>query len=283
MELVVTSLQQSLSPACRVPTDIKFVFKEENDGASSLKEVRAHKVILALVSDVFEKGFYGDIRDDGCVVIKDASHDSFEAMINFIYNVNSDVSIYDLERLCSLYYLGDKYNINALKIETLLAIIKKDIPAEEILGVCVLMEQHSVHEELKETLQKTTAKSLSKIFEGDLGKAIDFLAQIEIDDSTPISAKSLVLLLAGMKKIKPTMVCGNCKSYPCLTGVGITRENFVPGAKVSGVNGGNPNIDMLLRMDNHDSELFHAVDKLAGGRLNTYTLSPKWYVYNCRS
>lgn len=281
MELVVTSLRQSLSPACRVPTDIKFVFKEENDGASSLKEVRAHKVILALVSDVFEKGFYGDIRDDGCVEIKDASHESFEAMINFIYNVNSDLSIYDLERLCSLYYLGDKYNINALKKETLIAIIKKDIPAEEIIGVCVLTEQHSVHEELKDTLQKTTAQSMMKIFEGDLGKAIDFLAQSEIDDTTPMSAKSLVLLLARMKKIKP-LVCGNCKSNPCLTDVGITRENFVPGAKVSDVNGGYPTIDMLLSLDDQDSEYFNGVDT-AGGRHYNLLLSPNWYVYNCRS
>jgi len=279
MELIVTSLQQSLLEASRVPTDIKFLFKEENDSVSSVKEVRAHKLILALVSDVFEKGLFGDIRDDGSVEIKDATHDSFEAMVNFIYNVKTDMSIYDFERLCSLYYLGEEYNINALKKEALLAISKKGIPVEEILGVCALAEQYSVHDGLKETLLKTTAQSLWKIFKGDLKNALDFFSQIEVDDTTTNSAKSLVQLIASLKKIKQ-MVCDNCKSSLslCLTGVGITRENFVPGAKVSGVEV-NPD-NLAVKLDSLDStfmDMFLGVDK--NDRLTAAYLNR--YVYNC--
>ena len=129
MELVMNGLQQSLSLASRIPTDIKFLFKEENDGVTSLKEVKAHKFILALVSDVFEKEFYSDIIEDCSVEIKDATKDSFEAMINFIYSINTDLSIYDSDILCSIYYLGEKYNINTLKKEALAAISSKDILA----------------------------------------------------------------------------------------------------------------------------------------------------------
>jgi len=279
MELLVTSLQQSLSPVSGIPTDIKFLFKVENDGVSSFKELRAHKLILALVSDVFKKGFYGDFSEDGSIEITDTTHDSFKAMINFIYNVNTDIILYDFDILCSLYNLGEKYNIKALKKETLLAISNKGMPSEEILGVCVLAEQYSVHEELKETLQMATAQSLSTIFEGDLAKAIDFFAQRDIDDSTPISAKSLAQLIARLMKIKP-MVCHNCKSSPCLTGVRITKENFVPGAKASNVHESIPPIVInLLCLDDRDNRFFFAVDQ--SGRHCAYIL--KWYVYHCRS
>jgi len=279
MELLVTSLQQSLSPVSGIPTDIKFLFKVENDGVSSFKELRAHKLILALVSDVFKKGFYGDFSEDGSIEITDTTHDSFKAMINFIYNVNTDIILYDFDILCSLYNLGEKYNIKALKKETLLAISNKGMTSEEILGVCVLAEQYSVHKELKETLQMATAQSLSTIFKGDLAKAIDFLAQLDIDDSTPISAKSFAQLIARLMKIKP-MVCHNCKSSPCLTG-GITKENFVPGAKVVSClqEGIPPNVINLLSVDDRDNRIFFAVDK--SGRHCAYIL--KWYVYHCRS
>ena len=82
-----------------------------------------------------------------------------------------------------------------------------------------------------------------------------------------------------MKKIKQ-MVCDNCKSSLslCLTGVGITRENFVPGAKVSGVNPDNP----AVKLDSLDStfmDMFLAVDendRLLAAYLNNY-------VYNCEN
>jgi len=278
-EMIVTSLQQSLSSASRIPTDIKFSFKVENDGATSTKEIKAHKFILALVSDVFEKGLYGEMKEDDGVEIKDVTHESFEAMIKFIYSVNTDINYYECEMICSLYYLGDKYNINALKKEALSAISGKDILAEEVLDVCVLADQYSVHEELYETLQIAAAQSLSKIFAGDLAKAIDFFNQIDIN-RTPISGKSLVQIMARVKKIKPT-VCQNCKSIPCLTGVGITRENFLPGAKVEGVNGGIHDIDKLDRL-NSSYGSFDGLDTQGRVRRNL-TLSQNWYVYKCLS
>ena len=48
-------------------------------------------------------------------------------MIDYIYNKKDDLKIYELDLLCSLYYLGDKYNINKLVKETLEAIRGKVI------------------------------------------------------------------------------------------------------------------------------------------------------------
>ena len=143
-KLISTSLQQSLSAASSIPSDIKFLFKKETNGVPAVQYIRAHKLILALVSDVFEKAFCGGFKDDGCIEIEDATKESFEAMINFIYTKETDLSIYGFEMLCSIYYLADKYNINALKEETLEAIKAKEILVDNVLDVGLLAEQHSV-------------------------------------------------------------------------------------------------------------------------------------------
>ena len=125
--LVLTSLQESLEPTSRKPTDVTFIFREEWCGFSNFKEIKAHKFVLSLVSDVFEAAFYGDIQDNGRIEIKDATAEAFEAMIHFIYNIESSVCNYDFEMICSLYCLADKYNIGALKEESLQAIYNKEI------------------------------------------------------------------------------------------------------------------------------------------------------------
>ena len=76
--LLVAEVQQSLSSTSNLPTDVKFLFKEEAESGPIVKEIRAHKLILALVSDVFRAGFYGGIADDGNIVIEDATKEAFE-------------------------------------------------------------------------------------------------------------------------------------------------------------------------------------------------------------
>jgi len=232
-DLIVSSVQERRSSAFRIPSDIRFTFREheDEDAKKNIQEIRAHKFILALVSDVFHKEFYGGLGDDGSVEIKDASRDSFEAMINFIYNVKTDMNNYNFEILCSLYYLADKYNINALKKEALSSISNKSIPASEALSVGVLADVHSVHEELAETLLVVASRSLANEFKGDMKKSVDFFDQIDLV-ATPISTNSLVHIMAKMKNIIPP-VCDKCKASPCLSGVGITKENFVQGSKIS--------------------------------------------------
>ena len=155
--LLATRVQQSLSSTSDLPTDVKFLFKEEAESGTIVKEIRAHKLILALVSNVFQTGFFGGIVDDGDIIIKDASKEAFEVMIEFIYNKVTDISNCDFDILCETYYLSDKYNINLLKEETLRSIRSKDISAGNVLEVVNLAEQHSAHEELVETLYEAVS------------------------------------------------------------------------------------------------------------------------------
>jgi len=237
-------VQQTLPVASDIiPTDVKFEFEEEEDGIVTIKEIKAHKFILSLVSDVFRNGFYGGILDDGKIKIKDVTKESFEAMIDFIYDRKTDVSIYEWDILCSLYYLGDKYNIKILMEESLKAILSKEITAENVVNVGLLAEQNSVHEELAETLYDAAAKGLSKMFDSDYGdevvvKVQQFFHELETTESptSTSSFKSLVKIMARVRKLA-VCVCKNCRTTPCLNGKEITKENYVQGAAVSQVRG----------------------------------------------
>ena len=78
----------------------------------------------------------------GSIDLTDMKKDSFEAMIDYIYK-GVDLGTHDLCMLCSLYCLGDKYNISILVEESLERIKSKDISTENILNVCLLADQYS--------------------------------------------------------------------------------------------------------------------------------------------
>jgi len=236
-DLLISSVKQSLSTESGIPTDVKFTFKEEVFGFPIIEEIRAHKLILALVSDVFKNGFYGGWADDSIIEVKDVTKDSFGAMIDFIYNKKTDLKTYDFEHLCTLYYLADKYNINVLKEETLKAIRSKEISPKNILDVGFLADKHSIHEELVEHLYEAAAESLSHKFNGDLDKVVEFYTEIDASETKPsVSCKSLVNIMKRVKRVRKrklsSPVCENCENSPCITGKGLNKDNFVPGAKV---------------------------------------------------
>jgi len=275
---ILTGLQQSLSAEFGIPTDIKFLFKKEVDGSTTMEEVRAHKYILALASNVFKTGFYGRLEDNGSIDITDATKEAFEAMISFIYVKETKVNSHDFDLLCSLYYLADKYNIAALEKEILEAIKSKEISAENVIDVGVLAVQYAVHEKLAEALYEACAKRLSRKFNGDLNKVAEYLSEINSDDSLDLTrCKSVLKIMARLCKIMASY-CVNCKASPCITGVRLSRDNFVEGAKITAVAGGRG----ITSID-HGSELlgsvkFNGVDK-DGDTCEGITL--KYYAFKC--
>jgi len=222
------------SSASNIPTDVKFLFKkEEEDGSTTVKEVNAHKFILALVSDVFRAEFYGALPDENTIDIKDVNQESFGAMIDFIYNREGHLGTYDLDTLCALYCLGDrdKYNIDILVKESLTEIRCKEISTENILNVGLLAEQYSPREQLVDTLYDSAAQSLSEKFDGEFGSVIEFFNKLGAEAEAPASP-SVTTLMKIVGKVKKPTVCENCKSSPCMDGIKLTLENFVPDADV---------------------------------------------------
>jgi len=271
---VVTKLSQCLSPTSTIPADVRFLFNEEEKSVKI--EIKAHKFVLALASDVFGREFYGSMKEgQDDVDIVDASPEVFQAMIDFVYNKQPDLNKYDLRFLSLLYYLGDKYNIVDLRDKIIVTISsKQEITNENVIEVALLAEENSVHEKLSETLYDVVACFLVKKFGGKLINAINMFSQTEATE-----AHGLVLMKT-MAKMAKFILCSNCQSSTCRNGVGVTRENFMPGAKVTGVNQrGNEQIDRLIDIHAY-SDQFAGIMK-NGIPSTPFTLDPTYYVYNC--
>ena len=85
MSVAETDWQSFLAPDSELPPDVNFLVKDgENEGQS--QTVRAHKFLLAGVSPVFRRMFFGPMKEVGDVVeLKDTTLEAFDTMLNYIY------------------------------------------------------------------------------------------------------------------------------------------------------------------------------------------------------
>ncbi|XP_055305907.1 BTB/POZ domain-containing protein 3-like [Sitodiplosis mosellana] len=84
--------------------DVNFVFGEGIDS------VAAHKILLACVSTVFHRMFYGSLPEKGDIVIEDASRDAFKEFLQFFYLSKVRLSsehIFQVVNLCKKYEMAD--------------------------------------------------------------------------------------------------------------------------------------------------------------------------------
>jgi len=206
------------------PADVRFWFKDA-DGA--VKEVKAHTQILASASDVFCRQFYGSLKAENDVEIKDARQEVFLAMIEYIYNKKLVFKDASLNFLASLYYLADKYNIKDLRDEIVASIPEHEVTKENVLEVGLLAEENVLHQELSEVLYDAAAGFVKD------KSAVDNLCA----DGNGEHAEVIFKIINRSNKVNRSIkvksnFCGNCQQATCLTGQQLTSDNFVKGAKV---------------------------------------------------
>jgi len=219
---------KSMNPKFRLcaPTDVRFWFKDA-DGA--VKEVKAHSQILASASDVFYRQFYGSLKAENDVEIKDASQESFLAMIEYIYNKKLVFKDISLSFLASLYYLANKYNIEDLRDEIVASIPEHEVTKENVLEVGLLAEENVLHQELSEALYDAAAGFVKD------KSAVDDLCADENEEHALVIFKMINRcnkVINRSRKVKSEL-CGNCQQAPCLSGQQLTSANLVKGAKVT--------------------------------------------------
>ena len=87
MALQEVNWQNFLSPDCDIPPDVFFLVKPE-DGHSmdgSGKSIGAHRLLLAGVSPVFRRMFFGPMKEtDEVVEVKETTPEAFSTMIDYI-------------------------------------------------------------------------------------------------------------------------------------------------------------------------------------------------------
>ena len=92
---VDTNWKTFLSPDSSLPPDVTFLVKGE---AGEEKRVKAHRFLLAGTSPVFNRQFFGPMKDIREVVqVKDTNPEAFMTMMNFIYRAPGEESFNQLE------------------------------------------------------------------------------------------------------------------------------------------------------------------------------------------
>lgn len=84
--------------------DVEFVLKSKLENGE--KSIPAHKVILAVASPVFQKMFYGDLKEGAVVQIPDESFEAFAEFLQFFYMAEIDLTegnIYEVFKMLDKY------------------------------------------------------------------------------------------------------------------------------------------------------------------------------------
>ena len=102
MALGKVDWSEFISQHSEVDPDVTFLLRGEDGECSN---IGAHKLLLAAVSPVFKRMFYGPMKTKEEVEVKDASPDAFRFMIDYIYRIPA-LTIKSLNSSFEIYALG---------------------------------------------------------------------------------------------------------------------------------------------------------------------------------
>jgi len=100
-----------------LPPDVTFKLIE---GEVVVGELKAHKYLLASVSPVFRKQFFGKLAEEKNVIdIKETTYYAFKYLMEYIYNGLSEINEDEigLEEIFEIVNLAEKYDIKTLRDE----------------------------------------------------------------------------------------------------------------------------------------------------------------------
>ena len=245
-----------------------------------VKEVKAHKMILSIASDVFRREFYGSMKESGeGIEIKNVSHEVFQTMIEFVYEKQLNWQAYDLIFLSSLYDLGEMYDIEELRKIIITSIKKYKITNDNVLNVAALAEANTLHIPLSDALYNVATVFLRRKFNGKIENVMNFCSTNEATES---HALVLFKMLGRMKNMPQIPSCENCKQTPCSNGQVVTfKNNFGGRARVEAIpgKGGDKKINILS--SNSSDGTFIAEFKNGSIYSCSNYFSLEFYMYKC--
>ena len=92
---------------------VKFSFTTSD--SKEEKELAACKLILSCGSPVFRTQFFGSIKNQDFINVKDASFDAFKTFLDIFYNTNVIWDELSFDLLGEVFYLAEKYHMDPLK------------------------------------------------------------------------------------------------------------------------------------------------------------------------
>jgi len=211
-----------------VPTDVTFSVVQ----SSGTFKVRAHKLVLAAVSPVFRKMFYGDqnfLKKEDEIEITDSECFAFQKMINYIYSKSYSILMYsDIMDSFETLKVGDKYDLTDLVILSRRAIESFVINCKNVGKVLRVVETYKALEGF-DTVCQDLSKRCEKYVNDNMNTAQDVFNLLALTTDNEKSLESELVV----KLLKESAKCKFCKMHPsrCLNGKRVTYENMIEGAQ----------------------------------------------------
>ena len=225
-----------------IPPDVTFQIKENGE----LHEVKAHKMILGMVSPTFRTMFYTtDVGDKNANVIKikKTTAPAFRIMINAVYNVKSiDASLEgkSVHEIFDVMILVLMYQIAELIEAVMEQLAKYLITDETVLEVA---EDAMEYTRMFQAAAQKILVACAKLLEPKLNDRYAVLRYVaEHEDRGEVVGT----LLARMYDLVP---CPNCNKEVCQDGETVKNEEFRVGLLVSynrdsGYGGNNDGVNL---------------------------------------
>jgi len=142
--------------------DVTFSFKEVSLVSESRKEIKANKVILALASEVFMTQFFGSIPAGTVVLVEDSNVEAFGIFIDILYNVKIQLKDLDPILLGDLFYLAEKYQVEAVKVAIVEDVKLRQIEIKDVLDILKVAESKSQLVQFADSLYKLCLEVIQK-------------------------------------------------------------------------------------------------------------------------
>ena len=163
-----------------VPPDVFFLVHEE-DGQSA--RIGAHRLLLAGVSPVFKRMFFGPMKETKEVMeVEDTSAQAVRAMIIYIYHKDyiSEEVLTDTSTLFELYALGDMYDILNLKTEIMDSLDELEITMDTLVDTATVANNYKwLHTDLSTELMMKCLKFYLELEDRDKDNL--FRGDIDLD------------------------------------------------------------------------------------------------------
>jgi len=251
MAIDQTNWSQFLKPDSELAPDITFHILEEQPGGAEgddseckTSKVQAHKFLLAGVSSVFRKQFFGPLKTtEDTVDIKDTTIEAFTTMISFIYQP-SDSDSFSLstitcpQELCELLNLAERYEMLTMGALVRSILESHPITSENMIFTATVAKNFAVFENVsKMLLAKCGQFCTSKLKTSD--DVFTFLKDTQ--DNFPEHDTGLLLevLRCAAKCRNCLEIGGKCKDGEDVTGLenpGVLRAGLVVARKDPGEN-----------------------------------------------
>ncbi|XP_013782111.1 BTB/POZ domain-containing protein 6-like [Limulus polyphemus] len=155
---------------CHELSDVQFCVGQGN----CKKVFKAHRLILAMSSDVFKAMFFGQLKEKDSVEIVDVSPDVFEYLLMYMYGRNLPKVTIHFAR--EIYYAADKYLIDGLKASCLKLISERfsiasasvvcefaeDIKDENLFNKAFETILYNIHEYIRSISFRTASTNVIK-------------------------------------------------------------------------------------------------------------------------